>query len=178
MIDFDNLHGEIHLRRAISLGDNNDMARPRKVPIMAEDMKIEEVEQVAGDHVTYRPGPEDPPIVKWSGHTFHANVPKFVEHPELLEKARQNKFFKVGAFGPGDAVETREETGLPKTPEQYRAHAVAWLKTTQSVEELDQTWRKEETLRHDCGVGSDDIDLLNGLIDPLRAELRKRDLER
>lgn len=128
------------------------------------------------EQVTYVPGPEDPVSVQWAGHIFHANVPKAVENAEVIASARLNKFFKVGEFKPGDAVPTRDEPQEPKTPEQYRAHAIAWLKTMQTVNQLDEKWQGEETLRMKCGVGTDDIELLMGLFQPKRAELRKRDM--
>ena len=50
------------------------------------------------EQVTYTPGPDDPTSVKWHGYTFHANVPKAVANADLVERARGNKFFKVGEF--------------------------------------------------------------------------------
>lgn len=147
------------------------MATPK-----SEDEKPELNPVSEGDHVTYRPGPDDPTSVKWSGHVFHANIPKHVKNADLIEKARSNKFFHVGEFTEKDAVVTRDEPPSPKTPEQYRAHAVAWIKTMTSVDQLDQKWQGEETLRMSCEVGTDDIEYLSGLIQPLRFELRKREM--
>ena len=128
----------------------------------------------AGELVTYLPDPGDPVQTVWGGHTFHANLPLRVTNKTILDSAAHNRFFKVGVFNPGDAVET-VETGLPKTPEQYRAHAISWLKTMKSVDDLDRKWQGEETLRIACDIGSDDLDLLNDIFGPLRSELQKRD---
>lgn len=148
------------------------MARPKN-----DDAGLLPETEKTGEQVTYRPGPDDPPSVKWAGHTFHANVPKQVTNPDLIERAKGNKFFKVGAFDTAkDSVPTAEAPPTPKTPEQYRAHAVAWLKTMRSVDELDMKWASEETLRMACEVGTDDIDYLMSLFQPKRAELRKREM--
>lgn len=152
--------------------------QPRLQPqLAAQNRPAQPVEQTApvGEDVTYIPGPEDPSQVQWAGHHFHANIPKRVTNVDLIARARGNKFFKVGTFKPGDAVKV-EETPDPKTPEQYRAHAVAWVKTMQSVDQLDRKWAAEETLRMTCGVGLDDIEYLMNLIEPIRSELRKRDM--
>ena len=127
-----------------------------------------------GELITYLPGPQDPPSVKWNGVLFHANTPKLVTSEKHIEMARGNRFFKVGAFESKDAVPTREEDHpSPKTPEQYRTHAVAWFKTAQNARELDDKWIAEESLRETCGVGTDDLDYLMSLFMPKRAELHK-----
>lgn len=131
-------------------------------------------EKPQGEQITYVPGPEDAASTKWHGYTFHANVPKTVTHAGLIEQAKGNKFFRVGAFDPAkDAVKIAEQGPAPRTPEQYRSHAVEWFKTAKSVEELDNTWIAEEKLREKCGVGTDDLDYLLHLFQPRRAELRK-----
>lgn len=130
-------------------------------------------ELMASEQITYLPAEGDPTSVKWMGLVFHANVPKTVTNAALIEKAKGNKFFKVGAFDPASDAVKVEETPEPKTPEQYRAHAVAWLKSVKSVDALDLKWQAEETLRMACGVGSDDIEYLMSLLEPKRAELRK-----
>jgi len=146
------------------------MARPQTAPSKASD---ETPELIASEQITYLPAEGDPNSVKWLGHTFHANVPKTVTNATLIEKAKGNKFFKVGDFDPAkDAVKV-EETPEPKTPEQYRAHAVAWIKRAKSVDELDLKWQSEETLRMSSGAGSDDVEYLMSLLGPKRAELRK-----
>jgi hypothetical protein len=145
------------------------MARSATATVKPDDSG----EPLASEQITYLPADGDPPSVKWLGHTFHANVPKTVTNATLIEKAKTNKFFKLGAFDPAvDGVKV-EETTLPKTPEQYRAHAVAWIKRVASVDELDLKWQGEETLRMSSGAGSDDVEYLMSLLEPKRAELRK-----
>lgn len=129
-----------------------------------------------GENVTYVPGEGDPASIRWRGLTFHANIPLLITDEFHLLAAKGNKFFKVGEFKPGDAVPV-EETGLPKTSDQYRAHCVAWLKKVETTDELNRRWEGEEMLRRDCGVGTDDYDYLSSLLTPKRAELKKRDLE-
>ena len=159
------------------VGDGSDMD-DKSNPLFGEVLEPEAPapEAPKTEQVTYTPGPDDPTSVKWHGYTFHANVPKAVANADLVERARGNKFFKVGEFTESDVVTTREEPPAPKTAEQYRAHAVAWFKQMQSVEQLDTKWQGEETLRMSCGVGSDDLEYLGHLSGPLRAELRKRDM--
>ena len=145
-------------------------------PLFGESPEPEKTEEPKAEQVTYTPGPDDPTSVKWAGHTFYANIPKSVVNADLIARARNNKFFKVGDFTEADVVATREEPPAPKTAEQYRVHAVAWFKQMQSVDQFDTKWQGEETLRMACGVGTDDLDYLGHLSAPLRAELRKRDM--
>lgn len=123
--------------------------------------------------VTYVPGPEDPPTTKWAGYTFNANVPKTVTNADLIERAKGNRFFRVGAFDPSKDSVTVQPTTLPTTPEQYRSYAAEWLKTVKTVDDLDTRWVEEEKLREKCGVGTDDLDFLMALFQPKRHELRK-----
>jgi hypothetical protein len=125
------------------------------------------------EQITYRPGPEGPATTKWHGVTFHANVPKTVTHAPLIEAAKLNKFFKVGEFTSADAVATNDRAPLPKTAEQYRAHFVGWLTQVSSIAEFDAKWMSEESLRMACGVGSDDLEMMQGLAAPKLADLRK-----
>lgn len=157
------------------------------------DVTVEEAPGVpVSEQVTYVPGKDDPPTTHWGGFKFIGNVPITIkghsgdpkkgeckpgerQNYELIEKARRNKFFRVGPFDPTkDAVPLREPGKLPETPEQYRAHAIAWAKTMTNIVDFDTQWQNEEALRMKCGVGSDDLDLIQSVIGPLRAELRKR----
>ncbi len=126
------------------------------------------------EQVTYVPGPDDPSTVKWAGHVFHANVPKPVINKTLIEAARGNKFFRVGAFSPSD-VGTTEKAVLPKTSNDYRAHVVAWLKRVESADEFMTQWARDAPMREDCEVGLDDYDYLGSLMAPRLAELAKID---
>jgi hypothetical protein len=135
-------------------------------------------EAVISEQVTYRPDEHDPVQVVLAGHTFHANLPLTLSmKASWFERLRNNRFFKVGPFDPKtDAVKVKPAVPSPKTPEQYRAHAVEWFKTVPSVEALDTRWAQEEILRLACGVGADDLDYLATLFRPKRAELRKREV--
>lgn len=147
-----------------------------RAPKPAADEEAESPSLIASEQITYRPIHDgDPAKVTWMGLVFHANVPKTITNPKLIDAAKGNKWFKVGEFDPKTDGVPVEETGLPKTPEQYRAHVIAWLKRMESVDALDTKWAGEETLRIECGVGTDDIEYLAGFVDPARHELRKRD---
>lgn len=150
------------------------------------------------EQVTYVPGKEDQPTAMWGGHKFTANVPVTIKghsgdpkkgeckpheraNYDLIEKARKNKFFRVGEFDPQkDSVPLREPQGhAPETPDQYRAHAIDWAKQIvagqgATIGQFNAKWEDEEGLRIKCGVGTDDLELLNSVIGPLRAELQKR----
>ncbi len=137
--------------------------------------KAEQPNLMTSEQVTYLPGPEDPVSTKWRGITFMANVPKTVTNQDLIEQAKRNRHFKVGPFDPNrDAVKTREVPKAPKTAEQYRAHAIAWAKTMETVHDFDARWASEEMLRIDCGMGTEDLDLLNSVIGPIKGDLQKR----
>lgn len=125
------------------------------------------------ESVTYLPREGDPPKVTWGGKTFHANVAVPVNDRAMIAKARSNPCFHVGENAPHVKV---EETGDPKTPEQYRAHVAAWLPKVSSTAQLDARWAAEEELRIACGVGGEDFDLLGALMGPRRAELKKADV--
>lgn len=163
-------------RPTLSLGQPPERQKPGPKPRAEATEKTEAAEKVS-EQVTYLPGDGDPSQTKWHGLVFHANIPKTVTNPILIEQARTNKHFHVGPFDPAkQGVPTHEEVVLPKTPEQYRAWFAAWLKTMSSVDEMDQRWMKEEVLRESCGVGSDDLEYMTSLYQPKRAELRKLDL--
>lgn len=124
------------------------------------------------EDVTYVPDPGDPASVKWAGRTFHANMPLQISNEKHLAKARENKWFHVGSGAPKVRVENRPE---PKNQDQYRAHVAAWLPIVKSVEELDRKWESEEGLRIACGIGTEDLELLNPLVSTRRYELRGQD---
>jgi hypothetical protein len=152
--------------------------KPDNEPLPADAVTPpqEEVKDpIESEQVTYLPGPEDPPQVAFGGHVFNANLPKRVDMPRSwLEMVRGNKFFKVGAFDPTrDAVKAQEQTE-PRTADEYKAHAVAWFKKVQSLQEFDALWRDEEELRQRCGVGAEDLDYLGSLSRPRRGELKKK----
>jgi hypothetical protein len=135
----------------------------------------EDKDPMMTDQVTYLPGPEDPPQVKFGGHTFNANLSKKVDMPtSYFERLQTNKFFKVGHF---DAVKDSvpaQEQSEPKTADEYKVYAVEWFKKTQSLKAFDERWTEEEGLRQDCEVGAEELDYLSSLARPKRAELKKK----
>lgn len=146
------------------------MAKPQQNQIvdMAPDML-----PGAGQLVTYLPKDGDPPKVRWGRVTFHANVGQMISDAKLLAKAKANKWFHVGDGAPRVEI---EETAEPRNSDQYRAHVAKWLPTVQTASHLDEVWAGEEMLRRDCGVGGEDLELLDKLLLPRRAELRRAEM--
>lgn len=143
------------------------------------------------EQVTYIPGEGDPVTTRWGGFVFTANKPVTINghsgdpakgeckpHErakfDMIQAARKNKFFRVGDFDPKEAVKVEDDPVEPKTPEQYRAYAIAWGLKTDDLNIFDKRWASEEPLRMKCGVGTDDLDLLQSTIGPHRAELVKK----
>lgn len=135
------------------------------------------------ESITYIPGQGDPASIKWCGHTFHANVPKEITgHPEgtqseqlshhLIERARDNKHFKVGNNRP-----KRDAMVQPKTAEEYRAYMVGWLQdpAIQTTNQLIARFAKDRELQAACEVGADDYSYLATLFTPKLYELAKAD---
>jgi hypothetical protein len=147
------------------------MALPTNRPRTAEPEKSLPL----GEQITYVPGEGDPLSVKWRGFVFHANVPKQVSHPEIIEQARGNKFFKVGPFESAKDSTAAVDAALtdPKNPTQYRARLVDWLKKVTDINELASTWAKEQPMREACEVGSDDYAYIGTLFYPKMHELAK-----
>jgi hypothetical protein len=143
--------------------------------------------------ITYVPGEGDPATVKWGNIVFEANKPQTINghtgdplkkectkqerlNADIIERARKNKFFRVGTFDMRrDGVKVEIPEG-PQNAAQYRAHAAAWLPTVTSVDELDKKWISEERLRRECEVGGDDIDYLMSLFTPVRSVMEKREV--
>lgn len=150
---------------------------------MARASKEPDAVEAVTETITYIPGPMDPPVVKWCGQTFQANVPKEVfGHPDgsareqinhqLIERARDNKHFVVGNARP-----KRDQAALPTTAEQYRAYAVKWL-TDPAVEHAEQLiarFAKDRDLQLACEVGADDYAYLATLFMPKLHELSRAD---
>lgn len=128
-----------------------------------------------GEQITYIPGDGDPLSVKWHGLVFHANVPKSVTKPELIEQAKGNKFFKVGSFDTAkdSTAAVDAAAAVPKTSQEYRAHFVDWLKKASEINGLVATWAKEQSMRDACEVGADDYSYMGTLFYPKMHEFTK-----
>lgn len=131
--------------------------------------------------VTYKPQPGDPVDTIWNGHKFTANVPRpvtvvndanGVANPHsMIELAKNNKWFEVE----GHDKKALPTPGEPKTPEEYKAYAVAWFKMARNAADFEARWDDEEEMRDRAGVGTDDVDWLRSIGNPLLAELKKAD---
>lgn len=125
--------------------------------------------------VTYKPGPEDPSEVTWNGHKFRANVGRPViddgkEHG-MVALAKGNMCFDVEGHDKKEKV----PAGSPTTPDAYKAYATDWFKKAKSADDFESRWDDEEEMRERAGIGSDDLDWLDSLIQPRLAELKKAD---
>lgn len=120
-----------------------------------------------GEDVTYIPGREDPPIAKWRGYEFMANVPLKIMDRDLIESARGNRFFRVGDQAPSGALNEP-----PKTSMQYRAHVLAWINAISTIDEMAKRWSADARLRTECEVGDDDIAWLGTLVEPRLHKMR------
>jgi hypothetical protein len=125
-----------------------------------------------GEDVVYLPAPGDPASIKWRGLEFRANVPLRIADADHIEAARTNRFFRVGKGDPKDGGRNPNEG--PKTPMEYRAHVVAWIKTCNSVEDVVKHWADDRVLRQTCEVGDDDIRWLGTMAEPVLRDLRKK----
>lgn len=134
--------------------------------------------------ITYLPGQMDPPVIKWGGHTFHANTPKEITgnakgserdriNLQVIERARENKHFKVGS----GSKARRPEKALPTTAEEYRAYAVDWIKdpAIEHADELIGRFARDRELQLACEVGADDFSYLATLFMPRLHELSRAD---
>lgn len=120
--------------------------------------------------VTYVPGDGDPVTVVWGGMKFEANKPREVTNPQLIAKAKLNPWFKVAGE---KAAAKADPSAPPKTAEEYRGFAIAWINAATTSGEMSERWEKEGALREACGVGSDDLDLLGGTFNPKLEKLKK-----
>jgi hypothetical protein len=134
--------------------------------------------------VTYTPTDPMAPIeMTWNDVKFRANIPvelddikhsyfvprvkkwldpvtqeprskAYEERVTMAEMARSNPSFTVEGSPPTQALRTGKAKP-PKTPEEYRAHALAWILAAESIDDLAR-WNDEEALREKCGCGQDD----------------------
>ena len=153
--------------------------------------------------VTYIPrDPTDPAMMLWNGVKFTANVPveldpklhgykvplpkkmldpatgrTLTEHVEtwvsMIDQAKGNPSFQVE----GEAPVAARKPGRPRTPrtsEDYRSHAQAWIAAADNHEELEERWTEEEALRERCEVGDDDLSYLRPFFEAKHHELKKQ----
>lgn len=156
----------------VSLDDVMQEEAPKRGPGRPAKPKAEAVAKVpaGGVNITYRPKDGDPANTTWHRISFHGNVPKTVHDPVIIALAKTNPWFEVE--GEVRAKEA-EIPDVPKTPEQYRAHANAWIKGAKSAAEMRQLLKEEAGLRDACGVGSDDMELIMAFYAPRYGELKK-----
>jgi len=126
--------------------------------------------QEDGVNVTYIPQEGDPAHVTWNGHTFHANKPVRLKHPDMIDKAKGNPWFSVEGH---DRAAKSADKGMPTDWESYRRYAIQWFKDVRSSSAMVRRWEDEESLRDKCGVGTDDLEYLNKLYAPRLAELKR-----
>jgi hypothetical protein len=107
--------------------------------------------------VTYVPQSGDPAEVTWNSHVFKANIPRTVNVPGMVEQARGNPWFRVGDE---ERAQASSVTDRPKTAEEYRAYALAWIMAAPSSAELAKRWDDEAALRAEVEAGTDDEEYL------------------
>lgn len=123
-------------------------------------------------NVTYIPQDGDPAETVWNGLKFHANVPRPVTNPIMIEQAKGNPWFKVEGH---EKASSAPRSGTPKTAEEYRAHAVEWFKKAKTASDFDARWDAESEMRDRAGVGTDDLEWLETIKGPRLTELKKQD---
>jgi hypothetical protein len=76
----------------------------------------------------------------------------------MAEIAKGNPSFQVEGM-PVPRASAPGRSKPPKTPEEYRVHAMTWIKGADSLSDLER-WNDEEMLREKCGCGEDDTNYL------------------
>lgn len=122
------------------------------------------------ENVTYLPREGDPSFVVWDRHKFQAGTPRVVKDPTLIAKAKANPWFEVEGH---ERAKSYAPPPVPKTSEQYRIHAIAWINAATDPGEMRQLWLEEAKLRDACGFGSDDLERVMAIYQPKFAQLEK-----
>lgn len=125
-------------------------------------------------NITYRPKEGDPVNTTWHRIRFVGNVPRPVTDQAIIRLAKTNPWFEVEGH---ERAKEALPPDVPKTPEQYRAHANAWIKNARTAGEMRQLLKEEAGLRDACGVGSDDMDLIMVYYEPKYSELKKAEAQ-
>lgn len=153
--------------------------------------------------VTYIPrDPGDPAMMLWNGVKFPANVPveldpklhgykvplpkktldpatgrTLTEHVEtwvsMIDQAKGNPSFQVEGEAPV-AARKPGRPRIPRTSEDYRSYALAWISAMEDVQDLAERWDAEDVLRENCGVGEDDLKYLTPFFQAKHHELKKQ----
>ena len=132
--------------------------------------------------ITYIPGPQDLPRVKWHNIEFKAHVPVKVRNtdgylvplrqealtadgdvraksPErkvtYVELARGNPSFSVNGEAPFSRTEGKSRT--PDSPDAYRGYAINWIARSNDAATMDARWQAEADLRERCGCDDNDL---------------------
>lgn len=155
------------------MADKPDPKPTQQLPSPSDQPSPSVAKSDDGEDVTYLPVAGDPASVTWRGHLFKANVPKRIVDPEHIDAVRGNKFFRVGKADPDDPDHNPNDP--PSTAMEYRAHVVAWLKTSDTVEGVVKHWADDRQVRNACNIGEDDIRWLGTLAGPKLMEFKRRE---
>jgi hypothetical protein len=136
--------------------------------------------------VVYRPrsypdGTSDPAVCLAYGRKFQANIPvELTDRDTVLQLLVEPNPLVIGkthgveryvpisqAMVGNPSFEIigtpRGKPGrkaAPKTADEYRAYALAWLAITEDADDLTERWNDEAKLRETCGVSESDLDLI------------------
>lgn len=94
----------------------------------------------------------------------------------VLEILKRNPYFRVDGAEPAPTV--KKQVGrptTPKTPEEYKAFAMAWFSRAESHTALAERWEAEASLREKCSVhdDSDVVSYLRQFFDGRYLQLKK-----
>jgi hypothetical protein len=82
----------------------------------------------------------------------------------LIEILKGNPSFQVEGE-PLAVVRKPGRPRIPRTSEDYRSHAQAWITASEDPDEMIERWEDEAPLREKCEVGDDDVSYLRPLFD-------------
>lgn len=152
-------------------------AKPSLQDLTKSEIKVDT--KPAFHKVRYVPHDGDPVKVMWNGIAFRANVDVEVPittviHQEkdrapipLVELARTNGHFSVDGEPP-----PKKSNKPPQTSDEYRRWAINWIALADDFDHLAMRWDEEERLRHMCGIGQDDMDMLLSVYSPKLERLK------
>lgn len=91
----------------------------------------------------------------------------------LIEILKGHEDFQIEGEAPA-AARKPGRPRIPRTSEDYRSHAQAWIAAADNHEDLEERWTQEEGLRERCGVGDDDLSYLKPFFEAKHHELKKQ----